>query len=106
MIFNSHLEYRNVNAGVDDPLVDGVGGGEVDHLAEDHPVVHLLVEVAPALPQLQLVSNVAVLAEGSVDPVSEGCLLLELVQNISNISKYFQYLFFLNINYNIFLDIS
>ena len=84
----SHLEYRNVDAGVDDPLVYGVRGGEVDHLAEDHAVVHLLVQLRPALLQLQLVSNVRVLAEVRVDPVSEGCLLL--FQNIFfNISKYF-----------------
>ena len=73
-IILSHLEYRNVDAGVDDPLVYGVRGGEVDHLAQNDPVVHLLVEVCPA--QLQLVSNVRVLAEVRVDPVSEGCLLL------------------------------
>ena len=42
---SAHLEYRYVSARVDHPLVDGVGGGEVDHLAEDHAVVHLLVHV-------------------------------------------------------------
>ena len=40
-------------------------------------VVHLLVEVGPALAQLQLVLHVGVLAEVVVDPVCEGCLLLK-----------------------------
>ena len=72
-----YLENGNILSLVDHPLVDGVGSGEVDHLAQDDPVVHLLVHVAAVLAQPQLVPEVRVPAEVGVDPVCEGCLLLK-----------------------------
>ena len=71
----SYLEYGNRFAGVDDPAVHSVGTGQVDHLAEHHPVVRLGVHVVPVARQRQLVGHVAVADEGVVDPVSEGNLL-------------------------------
>ena len=72
----NYLEDGNLLAGVDDPGVHGVGTGQVDHLAEHHPVVRLGVHVVPVAGQRQFVGHVAVAVEGVVDPVSEGDLLL------------------------------
>ena len=44
-----HLEYRELLSLVDDSLVDGVDRGQVDHLAEDDAVVHLLVHVTAGI---------------------------------------------------------
>ena len=44
-----HLEYGEFLPLVDDSLVDGVDRGQVDHLAEDDAVVHLLVHVTAGI---------------------------------------------------------
>ena len=98
------LEDGDLLSCVDDPLVYGVWGSEVDHLAEDHTVVHLLVQVVPRLLDLELVDHVLVAAHVVVDPVGKGSLLLieqyvdaphipfnlsKLIQNFSHKSKDF-----------------
>ena len=40
-----YLEYGDLGPGVDHSLVYGVGGGHVDHLAQQHAIVHLLIHV-------------------------------------------------------------
>ena len=70
------LEDRDFLPSVYHSLIDGVGGGQVDHLAEDHPVVHLVVHVIPGLLYLELVRHILVTAHGVINPVSEGGLLL------------------------------
>ena len=81
----NYLKNGNVLAGVDGPAVHGVGTGEVDHLAQHHPVVCLGVHVPPVALQGQLVRHVGVASECVVDPVREGDLLL--VQD-SHLAKY------------------
>ena len=73
---DQYLEYRELSALVDHPLVYGVGGGEVDHLAENDAVVHLLVHVATGLIDGQQVFDVPVSLQVVVDPLAEGGLLL------------------------------
>ena len=72
----NYLKNGNVLAGVDGPAVHGVGTGEVDHLAQHHPVVCFGVHVPPVARQGQLVRHVGVASECVVDPVREGDLLL------------------------------
>ena len=71
-----YLEYGQLTALVDDPLVNGVWAGDVDHLAEDDAVIHLLVHIAPGLIQRQEVLHVLVVLQVVVDPLAEGGLLL------------------------------
>ena len=73
---HTNLEYWNVLPLVDDPLINGLRSNKVDHLAENDPIVHLLVQVAPVLAEPHLVPQVLVLAQVVVDPVREGRLLL------------------------------
>ena len=73
---SKYLEYGQLTALVDDPLVNGVWAGDVDHLAEDDAVIHLLVHVAPGLIQRQEVLHVLVVLQVVVDPLAEGGLLL------------------------------
>ena len=44
-----HLEYRDILACIDHPLIYSVRSSHVDHLAEDDPVIHLLIEVTTCL---------------------------------------------------------
>ena len=59
----NYLKNGNVLAGVDGPAVHGVGTGEVDHLAQHHPVVCFGVHVPPVARQGQLVRHVGVASE-------------------------------------------
>ena len=76
MILIVYLEYRELTALIDDPHVNGVWAGDVDHLTEDNSVIHLLVHVAPGLIQRQEMLDVLVLLQVGVDPLAEGGLLL------------------------------
>ncbi len=49
IILLDNLENGDGDPLVEDPLIDGVGWGEVDHLAQDHTVVQLGVHVRPVL---------------------------------------------------------
>ena len=41
----SNLEYGDILACIDHPLIYGVRSSHVHHLAEDDPVIHLLIEI-------------------------------------------------------------
>ena len=73
--FLQYLEYGELTALVDDPLVNGVWAGDVDHLTEDNSVIDLLIHVAAGLIKRQEMLDVLVLLQVGVDPLAEGCLL-------------------------------
>ena len=57
--------------------LDGPRGGDVDHLTQNDPIVHLLVEVGAALLDVQPAGHPLVSGQVGGDPVREGRLLLQ-----------------------------
>ena len=50
MIFiRFYLEDGQFVASVDDSLINGIDRGQVDHLAQDDAIVHLLIHIAPSI---------------------------------------------------------
>ena len=50
MIFiRFYLEDGQFVASVDDSLINGIDRGQVDHLAQDDAIVHLLIHITPSI---------------------------------------------------------
>jgi hypothetical protein len=75
------LEVVEVGALVEHTLVDGLGDGVVDELADEETIVHRGEERVVLGVDGQAAADVPVLVQGVVDVIGEGLLLLHCFEN-------------------------